>query len=269
VKRKKIAGESVPPSFTSSLIDENEGSGGGIAGEEVISGAAATLYGGGSDTTASAIATFILAMARYPEIQAKAQAEMDKVVGDRLPTYNDKDSLPYLNAVVLETLRWHPVGPNGVPHRLTKDDTYNGYFIPSGTIVTVNIWGILHDERHFPDPLAFNPDRFLTGESKLSDGTPRLDPLAAVFGYGRRICPGMHVVQTGLWIAIAMLISSFEVTPKADPETGEPLTPEAKWTGVNISSPVPFVCNIRPRSKARANFIRDTVAEEILLNDAV
>lgn len=106
-------------------------------------------------------------MKLYPEVQAKAQAELDSVVGDRLPTVADKESLPYLNAVLQETIRWHPVGPNGevecplllylllldrhlilysllrlsgVPRRLMQDDVYGGYGIPAGTLIIVNVW---------------------------------------------------------------------------------------------------------------------------------
>lgn len=79
-------------------------------------------------------------MTLNPQVQARAQDELDRVLGDRLPTAEDLDSLPYLNAVLSEILRWHSVAPLGIPHRLIKDDTYNGYFLPAGTIVIVNGW---------------------------------------------------------------------------------------------------------------------------------
>ena len=80
-------------------------------------------------------------MTMFPEAQRKAQAELDNVVGpDRLPTFEDRDSLPYLNAVLQETLRWHPVLPIAIPHKTTEDDTYNGYHIPAGTVLIPNNW---------------------------------------------------------------------------------------------------------------------------------
>ena len=98
--------------------------------------------------------SFVLAMAMYPEVQRKAQAELDAVIGcDRLPNFNDLESLPFVNAVVKETLRWQPVlpmggspnqmtklyslsyyMPTGVAHYSMKDDEYEGFFIPKGSI---------------------------------------------------------------------------------------------------------------------------------------
>lgn len=80
-------------------------------------------------------------MVKYPEVQAKAQRELDSVLGpNQLPSFADQDSLPYLTAIVKECLRWEPLLPFSVPHRATADDTYNGYFIPAGTIVIPNTW---------------------------------------------------------------------------------------------------------------------------------
>lgn len=105
-------------------------------------------------------------MTLYPGIQRKAQEELDRVIGsDRLPTFADRDRLPYISALVMEVLRWIPIGPLGmsftklfhsqpqeclcftprvaVPHLSTQDDWYNGYFIPKGTNVIPNIWYVL------------------------------------------------------------------------------------------------------------------------------
>ncbi len=80
-------------------------------------------------------------MSLYPDIQKKAHAELDAVVGnDRLPDLDDRDSLPYLNALIKESLRWFPVGPLGQSHCTMVDDEFGGYFIPAGTVVQGNIW---------------------------------------------------------------------------------------------------------------------------------
>ena len=82
-----------------------------------------------------------MAMACYPEVQAKARAELDTVVGpNRLPEYEDEPSLPYIRAVAKELLRWRSVVPYGIPHRSLEDDEYRGYLIPKGSIVVSNIW---------------------------------------------------------------------------------------------------------------------------------
>ena len=80
-------------------------------------------------------------MTIHPEAQKKAQAELDAVVGpDRLPTFEDRESLPYLNALLREVLRWHPVTPMGVPRRAVADDEFNGYHIPAGTMIIPHVW---------------------------------------------------------------------------------------------------------------------------------
>lgn len=83
--------------------------------------------------SASALGTFFLAMAKYPEIQKKAQAEIDEIVGlDRLPNVTDRGSMPYVEALYREILRWKPVTPLALPHAASADGVYNGMFIPKG-----------------------------------------------------------------------------------------------------------------------------------------
>ena len=102
--------------------------------------------------------TLFLAMGLYPEVQKKAQAEIDAVVGpDRLPEIEDRPSLPYINALIKELMRWNLVvplgesfyhvlllviltGSEGFPHMATNDDEYDGYYIPKGTIIFGNGW---------------------------------------------------------------------------------------------------------------------------------
>ena len=82
-----------------------------------------------------------MVMATHPEVQRKAQAELDAVVGPhRLPDMADRDALPYLNAILKETMRWHTAVPLGLFHMSTADDEYNGYFIPNGTMIVANAW---------------------------------------------------------------------------------------------------------------------------------
>ena len=84
---------------------------------------------------------FFLAMVLYPDVQKRAQAELDAVVGpDRLPSWEDRNSLPYLNALIKEVLRWQNVAPFGFPHYTTEDIEYRGYFIPKGTLLFPQIW---------------------------------------------------------------------------------------------------------------------------------
>jgi cytochrome P450 len=80
-------------------------------------------------------------MTLFPDVQKKAQEEIDRVIGPcRLPTCADRENLPYVAATVKEVLRWHPVAPMGLPHTSTKDDVCEGYFIPKGSMLFANVW---------------------------------------------------------------------------------------------------------------------------------
>ena len=84
--------------------------------------------------------TIFVALSLYPEVQRKAHAELDTMVGpNRLPEFEDRDALVYVNAVIKEALRWMNVLPFVIPHMTTKDDEYRGYFIPAGTLIFPNV----------------------------------------------------------------------------------------------------------------------------------
>lgn len=132
------------PCFVSTCLELNAASSatgkGEILTEELIKDSAAVAYAAGADTSVSTLTTFFLAMTLHPEAQKRAQAELDVVVGDRLPTFADKESLPYVTSLMKEVLRWIPVLPMAVPHRAVKSDQYKGYFIPAGASVLGNTW---------------------------------------------------------------------------------------------------------------------------------
>ncbi|KAI0274196.1 cytochrome P450 [Russula aff. rugulosa BPL654] len=152
-----------------------------------------SMYIAGLDTTVSSMSSLFLALVLFPHVQRRAQAELDVVVGrDRLPTFDDRPRLPYIEALCKELMRWNMVTPIGLPHSSTTDDIYKGFFIPKGSIVVANAWAILHDPETYPDPEEFKPERFLN-----EDGSVREDPaLSLVFGVGKRICPGRHLVDS-------------------------------------------------------------------------
>ncbi|KAG8928006.1 hypothetical protein FRC01_006592 [Tulasnella sp. 417] len=159
----------------------------------------------GVDTSESTLESLVLAMALFPSVQEKVHAELDRIVGqDRLPTFEDQQALAYLHAVVLETLRWHPVGTVGLPHTSLTDDTYQGYFIPKETAVIVNVWGISRNTKYYSNPSAFYPERF-------TKPIPELDPRRFAFGFGRRICPGNDLAFQSIWILAASILWGFEI----------------------------------------------------------
>lgn len=132
--------------------------------------------------------TFVLAMSLYPEVQKKAQKAVEAVIGGgRLPDFSDFGSIPYVDALISEVLRWKPPLPLSIPHGAIEDDYYDGFLIPKGSIVVANICAVLQDERVYgPSTNKFIPERFLQSNGKVN---PNLNSDAA-FGYGRRQCPG-------------------------------------------------------------------------------
>ncbi|KAF5368055.1 hypothetical protein D9758_004476 [Tetrapyrgos nigripes] len=223
-----------------------------------IKWSAASLYSGGADTTVSAIYSFFKAMALYPEVQAHAQAEVDAVIGsDRLPNFNDRDQLPYLNALTLEVLRWHSVVPISPPHRVTEDNVFNGYFIPKGSLVLANIWNMSHDPTIYHQPDIFKPERFIP--SAENNYTAEPEPRDLSFGFGRRICPGRVLADASVFISCAMALAVFNISKYS--ENGKVFEPDTKQNDGTISHPSEFRCTLIPRSEKAVQLIQ---AEEAM-----
>ncbi|PPR02813.1 hypothetical protein CVT26_009599 [Gymnopilus dilepis] len=184
-----------------------------------VKGAAGAICTAGVDTTSSTLMIFMLAMTLYPEVQAEAHAELDRVIGsERLPDFEDRPNLPYLECLVQESYRWHTAVPIGIPHRATEDDIYNGMFIPKGSIVVANTRGMTLDEDIYQEPRRFDPSRYLRGEPH---------PVGQ-FGFGRRICPGRHLADANVWIAIASILAAFTISPVKAAD-GTPIIPEEEF----------------------------------------
>src|SRR6266851_9754499 len=160
-----------------------------------------------------------LAMLVYPETQARAQAELDAVVGRaRLPTFADYQLLPYTRAMVKEHLRWRTIAPMAVPHRTTEDDWYEGMFIPKGTICIPNVRYMNHDpEIYGEDADHFDPARHLDANGDIAPGPPDTKEEGHVsFGFGRRKCPGRYVANNSLFIDIAIMLWATKIERKKD-----------------------------------------------------
>jgi len=155
-------------------------------------------------------------MVLHPDIQAKAQAEIENVVGSGRPVSDaDLPNLPYLHAIVKETLRVHPPGPLLSWARLAIHDTQVGpHMVPAGTTAMVNMWSITHNDQIWAEPNMFNPERFMDEEVAIMGSDLRLAP----FGAGRRVCPGkaMGLATVQLWLA--QLLQNFKwVAAGSDP----------------------------------------------------
>jgi len=190
-------------------------------------------------------------------VYKKAQQEMDKVVGDvRLPDFDDRESLPYLECILKELYRWNPPVPLALPHQLTADDDYRGYDIPGGSTVIPNIWGILHQPAHYSEPEVFCPERFETMDAPTAE---LRDPRSSVFGFGRRICPGRHFADNSIWLAMASVVATLDIR-KARDANGAEIDFVPKFDPGLVSHPKPFPCEIRPRSSKVLDVIIQTVA---------
>lgn len=249
--RRQMARDSQRPSYVSRLLQENQSSvtKGELShdNEEAIKWSALVQYGGSVDTTASALTSFILAMVLFPDVQKKAQAEMDRVIGHcHLPQFGDRDRLPLVEGIVNEALRWLPVAPMGVAHAADEDITYGGYLIPKGVILAPATWWFAHDPATYKDPDFFDPERYLAPRREP-------DPRAVVFGFGRR-CPGLYLADSALFLTIAQILATFHVGKAVD-QQGAEVEPELRPTPGVVSRPAPFPLSIVPKSTRHADIV--------------
>ncbi|KAH7337656.1 cytochrome P450 [Rhizoctonia solani] len=240
------------PSLVRYLLEENEN---GEVDEEAIMWTAGTMYAGGVHTTAATMSNFIVAMMLHPDVARKAREEIDRVVGaERLPVMSDRADLPYLECVLSETLRWQPAAAMEVPHRVRQEDEYRGYRIPANSTLRYNMYAITRNERMFPDPESFIPERF---DKSNTEARP-LEPRDFMFGVGRRVCPGKHVVDASLYLLMANMIATMDISKPRD-EKGNEFEPEIIRSGHPINQVLPFKCLITPRSEHAVKLINSVV----------
>jgi cytochrome P450 len=248
------------------------------------------MYLAGVDTTKSAVEKFFLAMLVHPEVQAKAQAEIDRVVGrDRLPDYGDQKDLPYVQAVVSECLRWLPIVPQGacagsaeeltltlvqacpIASRrttstgATSSPRARSSWALSGLSIPVYPRprltprrNILHNPLDYPEPERFHPERYLTPEGTL-DPSVR-DPRSACFGFGRRMCPGRFVADATLFGAVATLLATLDVV-RAKDANGVQMVPQVECTSGIISYAQAFPWAVRVRNERAGKLLAESADE--------
>ena len=256
--KEEIQNDAIKPCFCVGMAKEQQRDGFSDDQASYISG---TLLEAGSDTTSSTLYGFVQAMLLFPEVQRKAQDEIDRVIGPtRMPTMEDLPDLQYIRACMKETLRWMPTTIMGaVPHAVTQDDEYMGYFIPKGAGVLNNVWAIHMDEKRHPNPREFNPDRYKGDKQSLGDAANNGDHSkrdAFTFGAGRRICPGIHVAERSLFLGMSRILWAFKIEPTVD-EKGRAILPDPdRLTQGFVCMPEPFPAKILPRSDERAEMVR-------------
>ncbi|KAM5541051.1 hypothetical protein V8D89_005362 [Ganoderma adspersum] len=246
--KQQVAEGVALPCFVSDILSSEETM--TPESENILKHGATAAYGAGFETTVAVIYVFFLTMVLYPEVQARAKAELDAVVGPAgIPSFADRSSLPYIEAIVAEVLRWRPPIPFAW-RCLREDDSYRGYVIPGGTLVTVNVRALTHDPAWYPEPDEFRPERFLDVKRQFSTASVP-DPRRFVFGFGRRSCPGNYLADNFLFIVIASTLAAFTISPAFD-DDGNPITPSSEYTPTfgGICHPTPFRCTIVPRARA-------------------
>ena len=218
-----------------------------------------TLFEAGAGTTNIALQIWTLSIVHHPEWLQKMQNEIDSVCGeDRLPTLEDMPALPITRAVLKEVMRWQPVFPDGVPHLSIKDDTYDGLFIPAGSIVHANNWAIHHDPELYPEPYAFKPERWLDSQFPTYREPLTVHPNLhnySSFGFGRRICPGQNIAERSLCLLTARIAWSCNISRAKDDQGNEIVPSLDEFTDDLVTEPRPFLFSLEARSQEKSNII--------------
>ncbi|KAI8627302.1 cytochrome P450 [Xylariaceae sp. FL1651] len=213
----------------------------------------------GALTIGSPIQTYLLAVLHYPEWQKKLQDEIDRVCDGACPQWEDREKLHMLRAFVKEVIRWRPPVPTGIPHAIEKDDVYNGYFIPAGATIHALEWGITRDEETYPDAETFNPARWLEPEYPTFKEPLTLHPNLngfSQFGFGRRTCQGIPIVEQDLYLAMGGMAWAFNIQKKRRADGSEIPVHWNDFTPLLIAKPVAFEFDAIVRSEEKRALLR-------------
>jgi cytochrome P450 len=161
-----------------------------------------TFVGAGHETTAHGLTWMFHLLAATPDALARVEQEVDEVIGDRVPTLEDTERLPYLTACFLEALRLYP--PAWIlPRRAVTDDVVGGFLVPKGSDVLFSVWATHRDPGVYPDPSRFDPERW------LPHAAPRPRYSFLPFGAGRRACVGQGFAMLNARILAALMIRRY------------------------------------------------------------
>nr|XP_050869101.1 probable cytochrome P450 304a1 [Vespula vulgaris]XP_050869102.1 probable cytochrome P450 304a1 [Vespula vulgaris] len=189
-------------------------------------------------STSSNITFAIKFMMHFPNVAKKVKEEIHKVVGSgRLPTWEDRNKLPYTEATIRETMRYETLTPLGVIRRCTKDTTFQGYFIPNNTTLIPNIAEINHDPDFWGDPKNFRPERFLKDDGQFNKD------FSLPFGAGHRLCAGETFARFMMFEVFATLMQNFDFSFVE----GQPTRIEDKFPGI-ITTPAETWIRLKPYS---------------------
>ncbi|XP_049617355.1 cytochrome P450 17A2 isoform X2 [Syngnathus scovelli] len=199
---------------------------------------AAEAFGAGVETTSTTLLWILAYLLHHPEVQERAQKELDEQVGERAVRTSDRGRLPYLDSIIYEGMRIRPVSPVLIPHIAVTDSSIGCHTIPSGTRVLVNMWAIHHHPDHWDRPDLFKPDRF------LNDQGQRVTPSCFLpFGAGPRICVGESLARMELFLFLSCMLQrmSFILPDGASP-------PNLQGRLGVVLQPLPYKVAVRPRA---------------------
>lgn len=232
--------------------DVDEGEGCGSLTDTEIKALLLDLFTAGTDTSSSTVEWAIAELIRHPNLLVQAQQELDKVVGqNRLVTEDDLTHLTFLQAIVKETFRLHPSTPLSLPRMAAESCEINGYFIPKGATLLVNVWAIARDPNHWVEPLEFCPNRFLPGGGGKANVDVKGNDFEVIpFGAGRRICAGMSYGLRMVQLLIASLIHGFD-WELPNGQSFEKLNMDEAY-GLTLQRASPLLVHPRPRLSPNA-----------------
>ncbi|XP_068105616.1 cytochrome P450 2G1-like isoform X4 [Hyperolius riggenbachi] len=198
-----------------------------------------SVFMGASDTVSTTLRHALLIFLKYPEVENKIREEIDRVIGrDRLPEMDDRLNMPYTQAVMHEVQRFSDIAPLDLPHLVTKDVQFRGYFIPKGTDIYPLLCTVHRDPTQFATPYKFNPNHFLdeNGQFKKNDAW-------MPFSAGKRICPGEYMARMEFFITLTTILQNFTLSSEKE-FTEDEVAP--KLTGF-LNSPIQYELCFIPR----------------------
>ncbi|XP_051521841.1 cytochrome P450 2M1-like [Myxocyprinus asiaticus] len=172
------------------------------------------MFSAGTETTSSTLRHALLMMMKHPDIQERVQRELDEVVGqESWPSIEDRQKMPYTDAVIHEVQRSMDLAPIAVPHKMMCDTEFNGYVIPEGTMVFPLLSSVLTDPKLWKNPHCFDPENFLDVDRRF-----KKNDAFVVFGMGKRACPGEALARIELFLFFTSLLQHFTFKATVPPE---------------------------------------------------
>jgi cytochrome P450 len=228
---------------------------------------AGSMIEAGSETTSAALNTAVLYLSANPDVRQRAADEIRAVTSSsRSPTFEDESRLPYIRAIVKETLRLRPVTNIGTPHYTTAPITFKDIYIPAKSVVCLQQYPMHYDANLFEHPRRFNPERYLNhphGSGHYAAG-PAASRDHWAFGAGRRICSGVHLAENSMFIVLAKLLWAFDILAPLDDEGNEvqvDTSDEAFDAAGSTTMAKPYRVRWKVRNEDMANTILREAAE--------